>query len=117
MLIKSRKKNTGNKQKINFFKKIFLCFKNFSFILILIQLFIFLLIGIFYQSSQLSKSYPPKLLLEKFDQLVSPIIDKIFNNCLLNNTLSELRHLLLPNIISGKLKISDVEDYINSENI
>jgi hypothetical protein len=67
MLIKRSKKKTGTKEKINFLKKIFLYFKNFSFILILVQLFILCLIIIFYQSSQLSKTYPPKKILEKIN--------------------------------------------------
>ena len=80
MLIKSKKKNTRNKQKINFLKKVFLYFKNFSFILILIQLFIFSLIIIFYQSSQLSKSYPPKILLEKINTEQKKATGFDFNN-------------------------------------
>ena len=67
MLIKRKKKNIVNKKRENILKKIFLYFKNFSFILVLIQLFIFLLIAIYYQSSQLSKTYPPKLILHKIN--------------------------------------------------
>ena len=67
MLIKTRKKKFADKKKINILKKLFLYFKNISFILILTQLIIFLLIVIYYQSSQLSKTYPPKKILNKIN--------------------------------------------------
>ena len=67
MLIKRKKKNIINKQKKNFLKKVFLSFKKFSFIIVLFQIFIFSLIVIFYQSSQLSKSYPPKTILHRIN--------------------------------------------------
>ena len=66
MLIK-RKKNTNNKNKINFLNKVFLYFKNFSLIIVLVQLFFLLSIIIFYQSSQLSKTYTPKRILDKIN--------------------------------------------------
>ena len=59
MLIK-RKKKVSNKSKINLINKLILYFKNFSSILLIIQLFVFVLIVIFYQSSQLSDTHPPK---------------------------------------------------------
>jgi len=67
MLIKRRKKNIASNEKINFLKKIFLYIKNISFIVLLFQLFILSLIIIFYQSSQLSKSYPPKTILNRIN--------------------------------------------------
>ena len=80
MLIKRRKKNIVNKKRENILKKIFLYFKNFSFILVLIQLFIFLLIAIYYQSSQLSKTYPPKLILHKINIAQKKATGFDFNN-------------------------------------
>ena len=67
MLIKRIRKNIVNKEKVNFLKKVFLYFKNFSFIVVLLQLFVLSLIIIFYQSSQLSKSYPPKTILNRIN--------------------------------------------------
>jgi hypothetical protein len=66
MLIK-RKKIPVKKKKENLIKKIILYFKNISSILVAIQLFVFFLILIFYQSSQLSKAYPPKRILHRIN--------------------------------------------------
>ena len=52
---------------------------------------------------------PEKKILEKFDELVAPILDLIFQNCLANNILSDIRDTLMPKLISGELKISDAE--------
>ena len=67
MLIKRIRKNIADKKKLNFLNKVFLYFKNFSFIVVLLQLFVLSLIIIFYQSSQLSKSYPPKTILNRIN--------------------------------------------------
>ena len=67
MLIKRKKKNIVSKEKIHFLKKIFLYIKNLSFVVILTQLAFLLLIVIYYQSSQLSKTYPPKKILERIN--------------------------------------------------
>ena len=66
MLIK-RKKKVINKSKINLINKLILYFKNFSSILLILQLFVFVLIIIFYQSSQLSETYPPKKILNRIN--------------------------------------------------
>ena len=56
---------------------------------------------------------PPKIVLEKFDLIVSPMIDKIFNNCLSNNILSELRDFLLPKLISQELNFVDAKKLVD----
>ena len=55
---------------------------------------------------------PEKNILIKFDELVTPIIDLIFNNCLASNNLSNLRDTLLPKLISGEIKISKQADLL-----
>ena len=60
---------------------------------------------------------PEKNILIKFDELVTPIIDLIFNNCLASNNLSNLRDTLLPKLISGEIKISDAESFIDEVGI
>ena len=56
-------------------------------------------------------------ILERFDDLVAPIIDLIFLNCLANNNLSKIRDTLLPKLISGELQIPDAEKLIEEVKI
>lgn len=51
---------------------------------------------------------PDKKVLKRFDEFISPIIDKIFNNCLENKLLEKLKNDILPRLISGKLRLSDI---------
>lgn len=47
-----------------------------------------------------------------FEKITFPIIQKISFNLKENNTLESLRQLLLPKVISGELKISDAEKFL-----
>ena len=66
MLI-NKKKKPINKENINLIKKLILYFKNISSFLVIIQILIFFIILVFYQSSQLSKSYPPQKILNRIN--------------------------------------------------
>lgn len=52
---------------------------------------------------------PNQQILDVFAQVVGVIQERIFQNTLQANTLSNLRDTLLPRLISGKLRIADVE--------
>lgn len=47
--------------------------------------------------------------LNKFDELTTPMIDRIVNNCIENHRLSDLRDALLPRLISGEIDVSGIE--------
>ena len=47
---------------------------------------------------------PPQTLLQ-FDLFISFLLDRIFNNALNTKTISEIRDLLLPKLISGKIRV------------
>ena len=51
---------------------------------------------------------PPQIILEEFENIVSSLIVSIIQGFKENIALSELRDLLLPRLISGKLRISDL---------
>lgn len=48
---------------------------------------------------------PTKDILDKFDELTEPILDKIVANRLENRRLSELRDALLPNLMNGEVEV------------
>jgi type I restriction enzyme S subunit len=48
---------------------------------------------------------PPKDILEKFNNIIKPIYKKSYNNWLQNLSLSQIRDLLLPKLMSGKIKV------------
>lgn len=50
---------------------------------------------------------PPKKILQEFDKIILSLHSKILANSKEVNNLSELRDLLLPRLISGKLRIAD----------
>lgn len=52
---------------------------------------------------------PDEKVLKKFDEIVTPLIDRIFNNCLQNRYLEELRDTILPKLLKGELKIDDLQ--------
>lgn len=56
---------------------------------------------------------PSKPLLIIFNKIISKMIDTIFLNCIMNKNLFELRDTLLPRLIKGQLRISDIKK--NSE--
>jgi restriction endonuclease S subunit len=53
--------------------------------------------------------YPDTNLVNRFDQLVAQYFQKISNNILENQTLTNLRDTLLPKLISGEVRVKDVE--------
>ena len=55
---------------------------------------------------------PPYSVLEAFDQLLKPLIDRIFRTCFESRTLAALRDALLPKLISGEIRVKDVERFI-----
>ena len=48
---------------------------------------------------------PPIDVLERFDDLVVPIIKNLFSNCLENNILVSIRDTLLPKLMSGEIRV------------
>ena len=52
---------------------------------------------------------PKKSILEYFDSVVSPIHDEIFNNVQMIQSLANLRDTLLPRLISGQLRLPEIE--------
>jgi len=48
---------------------------------------------------------PPSSLLEKFNEIISPLFDKIKNNQLQIRTLTQLRDTLLPRLMSGEVRV------------
>ena len=52
---------------------------------------------------------PTDQVLEKFNEIVTPLFDSILKNEHQVQTLIKLRNTLLPRLISGQLRISDVK--------
>lgn len=48
---------------------------------------------------------PEAKILNKFNSILVPIFEKIFLNCLQNQTLSQVRDTLLPKLITGKIRL------------
>ncbi|ABE43872.1 restriction endonuclease subunit S [Polaromonas sp. JS666] len=57
-------------------------------------------------------SVPNASVLNRFDELVSPLVGRIFSNAKQAQTLATLRDTLLPRLISGQLRLLEVEDDI-----
>ena len=51
-------------------------------------------------------------ILTKFEDIISPIIEKLRDSIFEQNILSELRDTLLPQLISGRLRIQDPENFL-----
>ena len=47
-------------------------------------------------------------IIKNWDQIVSPLINKIFNNSLESITLGELRDTLLPKLLSGEIRVDEL---------
>jgi type I restriction enzyme S subunit len=60
---------------------------------------------------------PPISLISKYEQIVTPLHNKISNNLNEINTLSSLRDLLLPKLISGELKVTDSQKLIDEVSV
>lgn len=56
--------------------------------------------------------YPPEKTLNRFDEIVKPIYDKILLNQKEIEELNVLRDLLLPQLISGRLRIANPEKFL-----
>ena len=57
------------------------------------------------QVRELAVLRPPTDVVKKFEQVVSPLIHRIFANCNESRTLAALRDALLPKLLSGKLRV------------
>lgn len=60
---------------------------------------------------------PPMELLEKFESIVQPIHDRIALADRESEVLAELRDILLPQLVSGELRIPDAEKYIQEAGV
>ena len=54
---------------------------------------------------------PPTEIVYNFQSEVKPIDDKVINNCFQISTLEQLRDTLLPKLISGQIKIKNLENF------
>jgi type I restriction enzyme S subunit len=57
------------------------------------------------QVRELAVLHPPTDVLTKFDEMVSPLLRRIFANCNESRTIAALRDTLLPKLLSGDLSI------------
>ena len=53
--------------------------------------------------------YPPRAIVEKFNRLYSKILENINHNKVESNNLADMRDTLLPKLMSGELKINDLD--------
>ncbi|HEO1795039.1 TPA: restriction endonuclease subunit S [Acinetobacter baumannii] len=60
----------------------------------------------------LKLAYPPKELLEKYDNIVSKYNEMIFIRSMENQKLEELRDWLLPMLMNGQISIRDAEEHL-----
>lgn len=60
----------------------------------------------------LKLAYPPKELLERYDNIVSKYNEMIFIRSMENQKLEELRDWLLPMLMNGQISIRDAEEHI-----
>ena len=58
---------------------------------------------------------PPARLIGAFQRLVSPLLDRILSNLCESSTLTEIRGILLPNLISGEIPVKDTEKMIGQK--
>jgi type I restriction enzyme S subunit len=56
---------------------------------------------------EIETTIPLNDILERFDETVNPIFEKIVENVFNNQTLTQLRDSLLPRLMSGKIKINN----------
>ncbi len=52
---------------------------------------------------------PQRKIIEKFDDIIGPIVSEIFKLCIKNQTLKQTRDLLLPRLISGEIDVENME--------
>ena len=58
---------------------------------------------------QLKVVLPSQNIMQNYNDIVSALFEKISNNCFISTNLSTLRDTLLPRLMSGELKINDIE--------
>ena len=61
--------------------------------------------------SNLSVLLPDAYLIKIFDQLIYSITIKIFENCKISLLLENIRDILLPQLISGKIRVQKPKIY------
>ncbi len=54
---------------------------------------------------------------QAFDRLSKPLTDRLFASCLESRTLAALRDTLLPNLISGKLRVKEAEQFLEEAGV
>jgi type I restriction enzyme S subunit len=52
---------------------------------------------------------PPRHVVQRFDAITAPLLRAILRNSLESKTLAEIRDTLLPRLLSGEIRVSDVE--------
>ena len=52
---------------------------------------------------------PQRKIIEKFDDIIGPIVSEIFKLCIKNQTLKQTRDILLPRLISGEIDVENTE--------
>lgn len=52
---------------------------------------------------------PPADAMDGFDKIISPLFEKVIENNLQSRTLTQLRDTLLPKLISGELRVRDID--------
>jgi type I restriction enzyme, S subunit len=55
---------------------------------------------------RMTTAFPPDEVLEKFNEVVKPLFQKVFSNLCESQTLAELRDALLPKLLSGEMDFS-----------
>ena len=60
---------------------------------------------------------PPDRLLQQFQTMISPLVERAMIGISECDTLSELRETLLPKLISGELRIPDAEKFLEEAGI
>lgn len=60
------------------------------------------------QVKELTIILPLKKYIEKFDNVVKPIVSQIFKLCIKNQTFKQTRELLLPRLISGEIDVENL---------
>lgn len=62
--------------------------------------------------SQVSHALPPEPVMSAFNQVIAPILDRVLQCGRESRTLADLRDTLLPRLMSGDLRASEVEECI-----
>ena len=60
---------------------------------------------------------PPARIIERFEQAVFPLDQRIENNEAESRTLAVLRDALLPKLISGELRVPDAEQLVRRSDV